>query len=110
MYQGFVEYTFEICLFPECKYDKGEWSPCDETSQTVSRLLIFREGDAGCEVTLNFTISCARYQRIQEWKARKLEMKNTKKAQKQQRKEEISQLRESWLLVRAQKKRKFVLK
>lgn len=88
----------------KCKYDKGEWSACNETSQTVSRVLTLREAEEGCEETVDVTIPCDRLQQIEERKAKKTEMKNARRGQKQQRKQEMRQMREKWLLVRAQKK------
>lgn len=87
-----------------CKYDKAEWSQCNETTQLVTRQLALREGEDGCEATFEMSIPCERYERIQAWRAKKAEMKEQQKERKQQRKEELTQLKADWKATREQKR------
>ncbi|XP_063417797.1 uncharacterized protein LOC134700373 [Mytilus trossulus] len=67
----------------KCKYNKGNWSECDNTTNTVDRVMTLRDGEEEeCEPTIIVTISCTKFERIQQWKARKMERKNEKKENK----------------------------
>ena len=92
-----------------CKYDKGNWSECDNTANTVTRTLTLRDGEEGCEPTMEITITCDRYERIQAWKAKKVEIKNERNAAKNLRKEEKNVLRETVRKMKEQRKRKLVI-
>jgi hypothetical protein len=93
--------------FTGCKYNKGDWSECDIKTNTVTRVLTLRDAsEEGCEPTLDAAISCARFERIQARKAKKMERKNEKMSQKLLMKEEKNQLKENKKMVKQQRRRK----
>jgi hypothetical protein len=93
--------------FTGCKYNKGDWSECDIKTNTVTRVLTLRDAsEEGCEPTLDVAISCARFERIQARKAKKMERKNEKMSQKLLMKEEKNQLKENKKMVKQQRRRK----
>ena len=90
--------------FTGCKYNKGDWSECDIKTNTVTRVLTLRDAsEDGCEPTLDVAISCARFERIQARKAKKMERKNKKFSQKLLMK---NQLKENKKMVKQQRRRK----
>ena len=90
--------------FTGCKYNKGDWSECDIKTNRVTRVLTLRDAsEEGCEPTLDVAISCARFERIQARKAKKMERKNEKKEQKLLLK---NQLKENKKMVKQQRRRK----
>lgn len=89
-----------------CNYDYSDWSECDSISNTVSRVLTLRDGEEGCEQTQTITITCNKYNRIQTWKAMKMERKNKRKEQKLQMKQEKKEMKEKRKLIKEQRLRK----
>lgn len=90
--------------FTGCKYNKGVWSECDIKTNRVTRVLTLRDAsEEGCEPTLDVAISCARFERIQARKAKKMERKNEKMSQKLLMK---NQLKENKKMVKQQRRRK----
>lgn len=88
-----------------CNYDYSDWSECDSISNTVSRVLTLRDGEEGCEQTQTITITCNKYNRIQTWKAMKMERKNKRKEQKLQMKQEKKEMKEKRKLIKEQRLR-----
>ncbi|XP_052084164.1 golgin subfamily A member 6-like protein 2 [Mytilus californianus] len=89
----------------KCKYDKENWSECDKTTYTVTRVLTLRDGEEEeCEPTVIVTISCRKFERIQHWKARKIERKNDKKEKKMFIKEQKNIWKENKKIVKEQRR------
>lgn len=86
-----------------CKYDKGDWSDCDNTTNTVTREFTLRDFEEGCEPTFNVSISCEMFENVQAWKSKKAELKQEKMANKLQRKEEKNQRREDKRKIKEQR-------
>lgn len=95
-----------LSLSSGCNYDYSDWSECDSISNTVSRVLTLRDGKEGCEQTQTITITCNKYNRIQTWKAMKMERKNKRKEQKLQMKQEKKEMKEKRKLIKEQRMRK----
>jgi hypothetical protein len=95
-----------LSLSSGCNYDYSDWSECDSISNTVSRVLTLRDGEEGCEQTQTITITCNKYNRIQTWKAMKMERKNKRKEQKLQMKQEKKEMKEKRKLIKEQRMRK----
>jgi hypothetical protein len=88
----------------DCKYDKGEWSTCDTLTQTVTRVLTLREGEEACQPTQTQSISCEKHEKIQTWKAQKVERKKERQEWKLLRKEQKQQIKENRKLMKEQRK------
>lgn len=41
-----------------CKYDKGQWGPCDQLTNEMKRTLTLKEAKEGCEATMEQTREC----------------------------------------------------
>ena len=67
----------------------------------VSRVLTLKRGEEGCDETQTQTISCAKHEQIQAWKAEKIE-------RKQERMERKQEIKERQKLLKEQRKRKFL--
>ncbi|CAG2245537.1 unnamed protein product [Mytilus edulis] len=87
----------------QCKYDKGDWSECDNTTNTVTRVMTLRDGEE-CEPIINVIISCSKFGRIQQWKARKMERKNEKKENKMFIREQKNIWKENKKIVKEQRR------
>jgi hypothetical protein len=68
-------------------------SPLNYKQQSLSLKLTLRDGEEGCEQTQTITITCNKYNRIQTWKAMKMERKNKRKEQKLQMKQEKKEMK-----------------
>ncbi|CAC5423338.1 unnamed protein product [Mytilus coruscus] len=88
-----------------CKYDKGAWSECDTTTNTVSRVLTLKSGEEGCRQTQYQTITCDRFERLQAWKVKKVERRRQWQENKQQRQERKQEKKEKKQLVKKQLKK-----
>ncbi|XP_071124165.1 golgin subfamily A member 6-like protein 26 [Mytilus edulis] len=89
----------------KCKYDKEDWSECDNTTNTVTRVMTLRDGEEEeCEPIINVTISCLKFERIQQWKARKMERKNEKKENKMFIRKQKNMWKENKKIVKEQRR------
>ncbi|XP_063402709.1 midkine-like [Mytilus trossulus] len=41
-----------------CKYDKGQWGPCDQLTNEMKRTMTLKEAKEGCEATMEQTREC----------------------------------------------------
>ncbi|CAC5377197.1 unnamed protein product [Mytilus coruscus] len=57
-----------------CRYDHSDWSECDQATNTVTRNFTLSEGEQGCEQSHTITITCDKLNRIQAWKAKKVDL------------------------------------
>ncbi|CAC5413470.1 unnamed protein product [Mytilus coruscus] len=91
-------------LLKKCKYDKEDWSDCDNTTNTVDRVMTLMDGEEECEPTINVTISCSKFARIQQRKARIMERKNEKKENKMFIREQTNIWKENKKIVKEQRR------
>ncbi|CAG2209161.1 unnamed protein product [Mytilus edulis] len=97
--------TWKAKKVDQCKYNKGNWSECDNTTSTVDRVMTLRDGEEEeCEPTIIVTISCTKFERIQQWKARKMERKNEKKENKLFIREQKNIWKENKMIVKEQRR------
>lgn len=57
-----------------CRYDRGEWSECNTSTNQATMTMTLKEGSAEtCEQTRVKTMPCDRLEKLKEWKTKKEE-------------------------------------